>query len=70
MTPLLPCSALRGRASLANTDCLEPPLPPRPMPFELLVAAPWSEEERLASEYAMLGFLRFPAIRWRNTLPV
>ena len=26
------------------------------MPFELLEAAPWSEEERLASEYAMLGF--------------
>src|SRR5437762_7760958 len=29
---------------------------PAPMPFELLEAAPWSEEERLASEYAMLGF--------------
>jgi DNA polymerase-3 subunit alpha len=27
-----------------------------PMPFELYEAAPWSEEERLASEYAMLGF--------------
>ncbi|PYU38985.1 MAG: DNA polymerase III subunit alpha [Acidobacteria bacterium] len=27
-----------------------------PMPFELREAAPWSEEERLASEYAMLGF--------------
>jgi DNA polymerase-3 subunit alpha len=26
------------------------------MPFELREAAPWSEEERLASEYAMLGF--------------
>jgi DNA polymerase-3 subunit alpha len=26
------------------------------MPFELLEAAPWSEEERLTSEYAMLGF--------------
>src|SRR2546423_4105860 len=26
-----------------------------PMPFELREAAPWSEEERLASEYAMLG---------------
>jgi DNA polymerase-3 subunit alpha len=25
-------------------------------PFELREAAPWSEEERLASEYAMLGF--------------
>src|SRR5262249_32698370 len=25
-------------------------------PFELQDAAPWSEEERLASEYAMLGF--------------
>jgi DNA polymerase-3 subunit alpha len=25
-------------------------------PFELRDAAPWSEEERLASEYAMLGF--------------
>jgi len=29
---------------------------PAPMPFELLEAAPWTEEERLASEYAMLGF--------------
>src|ERR1700693_6045109 len=29
---------------------------PAPMPFELREAAPWSEEERLASEYAMLGF--------------
>ena len=29
---------------------------PAPMPFELQEAAPWSEEERLASEYAMLGF--------------
>jgi len=26
------------------------------MPFELREAVPWSEEERLASEYAMLGF--------------
>src|SRR5207245_2419952 len=29
---------------------------PAPMPFEVREAAPWSEEERLASEYAMLGF--------------
>ena len=29
---------------------------PAAMPFELRDAAPWSEEERLASEYAMLGF--------------
>src|SRR6266550_3726898 len=29
---------------------------PAPMPFELQEAEPWSEEERLASEYAMLGF--------------
>jgi DNA polymerase-3 subunit alpha len=29
---------------------------PAPSPFELREAAPWSEEERLASEYAMLGF--------------
>jgi DNA polymerase-3 subunit alpha len=29
---------------------------PAPMPFELKEAAPWSEEERLTSEYAMLGF--------------
>ncbi|HEX4544896.1 MAG TPA: DNA polymerase III subunit alpha [Candidatus Acidoferrum sp.] len=29
---------------------------PAPAPFELHEAAPWSEEERLASEYAMLGF--------------
>jgi DNA polymerase-3 subunit alpha len=29
---------------------------PAPMPFELREASPWSEEERLASEYAMLGF--------------
>jgi DNA polymerase-3 subunit alpha len=29
---------------------------PARMPFELQEAAPWSEEERLASEYAMLGF--------------
>ena len=29
---------------------------PAPEPFELQEAAPWSEEERLASEYAMLGF--------------
>src|SRR5260370_32979396 len=29
---------------------------PAPMPFELREAVPWSEEERLASEYAMLGF--------------
>src|SRR5260370_40277938 len=29
---------------------------PAPVPFELCEAAPWSEEERLASEYAMLGF--------------
>src|SRR5229473_507741 len=29
---------------------------PAPMPFELREAAPWSEEERLTSEYAMLGF--------------
>jgi len=27
-----------------------------PAPFALCEAAPWSEEERLASEYAMLGF--------------
>jgi DNA polymerase-3 subunit alpha len=29
---------------------------PAPMPFELHDAEPWSEAERLASEYAMLGF--------------
>jgi DNA polymerase-3 subunit alpha len=29
---------------------------PAPAAFELREAAPWSEEERLASEYAMLGF--------------
>jgi DNA polymerase-3 subunit alpha len=29
---------------------------PAPIPFELQEAEPWSEEERLASEYAMLGF--------------
>jgi DNA polymerase-3 subunit alpha len=29
---------------------------PAPMAFEMLEAEPWSEEERLASEYAMLGF--------------
>src|SRR6266699_2673050 len=29
---------------------------PAPMPFELREAVHWSEEERLASEYAMLGF--------------
>src|SRR5262252_1495128 len=29
---------------------------PAPMPFDLHEAEPWSEEERLASEYAMLGF--------------
>jgi len=29
---------------------------PAPVPFELSEAAQWSEEERLASEYAMLGF--------------
>jgi len=29
---------------------------PAPTPFELREAALWSEEERLASEYAMLGF--------------
>ena len=29
---------------------------PASEPFELQEAAPWSEEERLASEYAMLGF--------------
>ncbi len=29
---------------------------PAPVQFELRNAAPWSEEERLASEYAMLGF--------------
>ena len=29
---------------------------PAPVPFELREAEPWSEEERLASEYAMLGF--------------
>src|SRR5256714_2185043 len=29
---------------------------PAPIAFELLDAAPWTEEERLASEYAMLGF--------------
>jgi len=29
---------------------------PAPMPFELREAVPWSEEERLTSEYAMLGF--------------
>src|ERR671923_1821665 len=29
---------------------------PAPIPFELQDAEPWSEEERLASEYAMLGF--------------
>src|SRR5579859_87733 len=29
---------------------------PTASPFELRDAAPWSEEERLASEYAMLGF--------------
>src|SRR5499427_126614 len=29
---------------------------PAPIPFELHEAGPWSEEERLASEYAMLGF--------------
>ena len=29
---------------------------PAPMPFQLRDAEPWSEAERLASEYAMLGF--------------
>jgi len=29
---------------------------PAPVAFEMLEAEPWSEEERLASEYAMLGF--------------
>ena len=29
---------------------------PAPIPFELHETEPWSEEERLASEYAMLGF--------------
>jgi DNA polymerase-3 subunit alpha len=29
---------------------------PAPVAFELCEAGPWSEEERLASEYAMLGF--------------
>jgi DNA polymerase III subunit alpha len=29
---------------------------PAPAPFELREAEPWSEDERLASEYAMLGF--------------
>jgi len=29
---------------------------PAAIPFELRDAAPWSEQERLASEYAMLGF--------------
>ena len=29
---------------------------PAPVPFELREAEPWGEEERLASEYAMLGF--------------
>jgi DNA polymerase III subunit alpha len=29
---------------------------PAPTPFELREAVPWSEEERLACEYAMLGF--------------
>ena len=29
---------------------------PAPVAFELYEAEPWSEEERLASEYAMLGF--------------
>src|SRR6267154_2180215 len=29
---------------------------PAPVAFELCEAAPWSEEERLTSEYAMLGF--------------
>jgi len=29
---------------------------PAPMAFEMREAEPWSEEERLASEYAMLGF--------------
>src|SRR5689334_8894123 len=29
---------------------------PAPIPFELHEAEPWSEEERLASEYDMLGF--------------
>ena len=29
---------------------------PAPVAFELCEAAPWSEEERLASEYSMLGF--------------
>ena len=29
---------------------------PAPIAFELCEAEPWSEEERLASEYAMLGF--------------
>jgi DNA polymerase-3 subunit alpha len=29
---------------------------PAPVAFELREATPWSEEERLASEYAMLGF--------------
>jgi DNA polymerase-3 subunit alpha len=29
---------------------------PAPVPFELREAEPWTEQERLASEYAMLGF--------------
>src|ERR1700688_5191366 len=29
---------------------------PAPVAFEMRDAAPWSEEERLGSEYAMLGF--------------
>ena len=38
---------------------------PAPIPFELHEAEPWSEEERLGSEYAMLGFT-FRGIRWQN----
>ena len=39
-----------------STDCSGGGAAPEPTHFELRDAPPWSEEERLASEYAMLGF--------------
>ncbi len=43
---------------------------PAPVPFQLHEAAPWTEEERLASEYAMLGFYvsGHPLAKYESTL--
>ena len=57
MTRWRRCSARRGKRNRGKTDLFGGgESTPTAVTFELRDAAPWSEEERLTSEYAMLGF--------------